>query len=101
MLSDSSRYQIVEGDALTVLSGIADQTYHAVITSPPYWGLRDYRGGREEIGQEECPDCLGWARDESCDECYVCRLLAVFAEVHRVLRDDGTLCGQAAAVAHA
>ena len=48
-----------------------------------------------EIGSERSPDCLGWARGENCAErdwqsaCHVCRMVLVFREVRRVLRDDG------------
>lgn len=45
----------------------------------------------EQLGQEARPDCLGWATGQPCGECYVCHLVAVFREVRRVLRDDGTL----------
>jgi len=52
---------------------------HACITSPPYWGLRDYKAGEDMIGLEPTP------------EAHIENLLAVFREVRRVLRDDGTL----------
>jgi len=52
--------------------------------------LRNY-GVAGQIGLERCPDCLGWAAGHPCGECYVCRLVAVFREVRRVLRKDGTL----------
>jgi DNA modification methylase len=51
---------------------------HTCVTSPPYFGLRDY-GHDGQIGLEDTPDA------------YVAELVAVFREVHRVLRDDGTL----------
>jgi DNA modification methylase len=44
-----------------------------------------------QLGSEEVPDCLGWATGVRCGECHVCRMTAVFREVRRVLRDDGTL----------
>jgi DNA modification methylase len=50
-----------------------------VVTSPPYFWLRAYNGGEAEIGSEATPDA------------YVARLVAVFREVWRVLRDDGTV----------
>lgn len=52
---------------------------HCVVTSPPYWGLRDYSGGSEELG-----------RESTVGE-YVDRLVAVFRGVKRVLRTDGTV----------
>ena len=69
-------YQI--GDCLEVLRTIPDQTFHCCVTSPPYWGLRDY-GHEGQIGLEET---LG---------AYVERMVEVFSEVRRTLRDDGTL----------
>ncbi|MBB3806373.1 DNA modification methylase [Xanthomonas arboricola] len=66
------------GDCLSILPTLADASVQTCITSPPYYGLRDY-GMAGQIGLEETPAA------------YVARLVAVFAEVHRVLRDDGTL----------
>ena len=69
--------RIVTGDALAALSGLPDQSVNCCVTSPPYWGLRDY-GVDGQIGLEETP------------EAYVARLVEVFREVRRVLKDDGT-----------
>jgi len=69
---------IVQGDALDVLRALPDESIACCVTSPPYWGLRDY-GVAGQIGLETTPDE------------YVARLVAVFTEVHRVLADDGTL----------
>lgn len=66
------------GDALEVLEGLPSGSVDCVVTSPPYYGLRDY-GVDGQIGLEETPDG------------YVSRLAGVFREVGRVLRDDGTL----------
>ncbi|MGB9792810.1 MAG: DNA-methyltransferase [Thermacetogeniaceae bacterium] len=63
---------------------------HCCVTSPPYWGLRDY-GVDGQLGLEPVPDCLGWATGHPCGECYVCHMVEVFREVRRVLRKDGTL----------
>jgi DNA modification methylase len=57
---------------------LADGSVHCVVTSPPYWGLRDY-GYESQIGNEKTP------------EEYVQRLTLAFREVARVLRHDGTL----------
>jgi DNA modification methylase len=57
---------------------LADGCVQCVVTSPPYWGLRDY-GIDRQIGLEQTPDA------------YVAELVAVFREVRRVLRDDGVL----------
>jgi DNA modification methylase len=69
---------IHNGDCRAVLKGMADESVHCVVTSPPYFGLRDY-GVDGQIGLETSPDA------------FVAELVAVFAEVRRVLRDDGTL----------
>lgn len=69
---------IHNGDCLAVLRTLPDESVHCCVTSPPYWGLRDY-GHEGQIGLEETP------------EAYVSRLVEVFREVRRVLRSDGTL----------
>ncbi len=70
-------FRIIEGDALEVLRTLPDESVHCCITSPPYWGLRDY-GVSGQIGLEPTP------------EAYVSSILAVFQEVRRILRSDGT-----------
>lgn len=78
------------GDSREVLRGLPERSVHSAVTSPPYFSLRDY-GVAGQIGLESSPDCLAWARSEpSCGECFVCVMREVFAEVWRVLRDDGT-----------
>lgn len=62
------------GDAFSVLKGLPSETYQTAITSPPYWGLRDY----DENGQIE-------GSRERFDD-YVERLVDVFSELRRVLR---------------
>jgi DNA modification methylase len=71
-------HSILQGDCLSVLRTLSDQSVHCCVTSPPYFGLRDY-GVAGQIGLEETPDE------------YVAKLVEVFREVRRVLRDDGTL----------
>jgi DNA modification methylase len=71
-------YCIHPGDCLASLRTMADQSVQCCITSPPYWGLRDY-GHDGQIGLEETP------------EAYVAQMVEVFREVRRVLKDDGTL----------
>uniref|UniRef100_A0A6M3L862 site-specific DNA-methyltransferase (cytosine-N(4)-specific) n=1 Tax=viral metagenome TaxID=1070528 RepID=A0A6M3L862_9ZZZZ len=66
------------GDVLDVLREQPDGAFNCCVTSPPYWGLRDY-GHDGQIGLEQTPDE------------YVARMVEVFAEVRRVLRADGTL----------
>lgn len=70
--------KIFIGDAMTILKTLPDQSVHCCVTSPPYWGLRDY-GVDGQIGLEATPDE------------YVVKMVAIFREVRRVLRDDGTL----------
>jgi len=66
------------GDALTRLREMGEGSVHCVVTSPPYFGLRDY-GVAGQLGLEATP------------ELYVERMVEVFREVRRVLRGDGTL----------
>ena len=66
------------GNAKDVLSTLSDESVDCCITSPPYFGLRNYES-REQIGLENSP------------EKYIQRLSEVFAEVRRVLKSDGTL----------
>ena len=70
--------KILNGDCREVLKTLPDCSVHCCVTSPPYFGLRDY-GCAGQIGLESTPDA------------YVAELVAVFREVRRVLRDDGTL----------
>lgn len=70
--------KILCGDALTELSKIPDKCVHTCVTSPPYFGLRDY-GHPDQLGQEATP------------ELYIQKLVEIFSQVKRVLRDDGTL----------
>jgi DNA modification methylase len=70
-------FELKNGDALEVLKTLPDSSVHCCVTSPPYWGLRDY-GHDGQIGLEATP------------EAYVARMVEVFREVRRVLRDDGT-----------
>lgn len=81
--------EVLQGDSLTVLKTLPDCSVHMVVTSPPYWALRDY-GVAGQLGLEPIHDCLGWATGARCGECYICHMVEVFREVRRVLRDDGT-----------
>lgn len=135
------KVQLYLGDVLEQLRTFPSKSVQMAVTSPPYWGLRDYgicscRKGRiqhetstlvgsqagtpehfgspdpdcpkclgtgkligmeRQLGSERVPDCLGWARGTNCAEqnwstgCHVCRMVLVFRELRRVLRDDGTL----------
>jgi len=69
---------IIVGDNRETLKTLPEKSVQCVVTSPPYWGLRDY-GHEEQLGLEPKPDD------------YVENLCQVFDEVWRVLADDGTL----------
>lgn len=68
---------VLQGDSLEVLKTLPDESVDCCVTSPPYYGLRDY-GVNGQIGLEETP------------EKYIERLVDVFREVKRVLKDEGT-----------
>jgi DNA modification methylase len=70
--------RLILGDCIDGLRSIKEKSVHTCVTSPPYFGLRDY-GVDGQIGLEDTP------------EAFVARLVEVFREVRRVLRDDGTL----------
>jgi DNA modification methylase len=121
-----SNYVVHIGDALDVLPTLDAGSVNCCVTSPPYWGLRDYGTAKWEGGDPECShvgtvsrtvsggdgkqytnegsnrvysgDCSCGARRidsqlglEPTPEEYVAKIVAVFREVRRVLRDDGTL----------
>lgn len=65
------------GDSVTLLKTFSDGFFDMCVTSPPYWGLRDY-GHDGQIGQEDTPDE------------FIATLVRVFRKVRRVLKDDGT-----------
>jgi len=73
-----SQIDLLHGDCREVLRTLLSGSVHCVVTSPPYFGLRDY-GVEGQIGLEQHPDE------------YVAQLVDVFREVRRVLRNDGTL----------
>ncbi len=78
MTNSNQPWQLLEGDCLKVLATLPAESVQTCITSPPYWGLRDY-GSEGQLGLEAMP------------EAYVANMVAVFREVRRVLRYDGTL----------
>tara|TARA_Y100000310_G_C20515110_1_gene730803 strand:+ start:103 stop:1008 length:906 start_codon:yes stop_codon:yes gene_type:complete len=69
---------IIYGDCRNKLKELGSESVQMCVTSPPYWGLRDY-GHNDQIGLEETP------------EEYTDNLVEVFSQVKRVLKDDGTL----------
>lgn len=70
--------KLIIGDCREKLKDLPPDSVHCCVTSPPYFGLRDY-GVDGQIGLEKTPDA------------FVAELVAVFREVKRVLRDDGSL----------
>jgi DNA modification methylase len=73
-----TNYELRHGDALQLLTQMPSELIQCCVTSPPYWGLRDY-GVEGQLGCEKTPDE------------YVAKLVAIFSEIRRVLRKDGTL----------
>lgn len=71
------KHIILPGDCQQVLSRLPANFIHCCVTSPPYYGLRDY-GVSGQVGLEQSP------------EEYLEKMVAIFGEVRRVLRDDGT-----------
>jgi DNA modification methylase len=69
---------IYHGDAWEVLRQLEDESINCCVTSPPYWGLRDY-GIDGQLGLEKTP------------EEYVANLVSIFTQLQRVLKNDGTL----------
>lgn len=68
----------LQGDCRNILPTLPEKSFNCCVTSPPYYALRDY-GVAGQIGLEQSP------------QQYVDQIVSVFMEVHRVLRDDGTL----------
>jgi DNA modification methylase len=68
---------LLQGDALEQLQTLESKSVQCCVTSPPYWGLRDY-GATSQLGLEPTL------------EAYIANMVAVFRQVSRVLRDDGT-----------
>lgn len=70
---------VLQGDCRAILPNLSAESVQCVVTSPPYWGLRDYGGNADQIGLERT----------SAE--YVESLVEVFREVRRVLKPDGVL----------
>jgi DNA modification methylase len=70
--------KILNGDCIEMMRTLPEKSINCCVTSPPYYGLRDY-GHEGQIGLEETPDA------------FVKKLVEVFREVKRILKDDGTL----------
>jgi DNA modification methylase len=94
--------QIIQGNTIEVMSSLPEKFFHCCVTSPPYWGLRDYGlppTDWPEVTYEPMPGlptitvppwtgCLGL---EPTPDMFIAHMVLVFREVRRVLRDDGTL----------
>ena len=78
VIEGRARYALLHGDARNELSTVRSSVAQVCVTSPPYYGMRDY-GVAGQIGHEETP------------EEYVGEITKTMREVHRVLRGDGTL----------
>lgn len=92
--------KIYKGCSYSVLRTFPDKSVHCIATSPPYWGLRDYKvektlwpavtytlfGFEINVPEQEC--CLGLEKDLFA---FIGHLLLIFRECRRVLRDDGTM----------
>lgn len=78
MSTENLPYRIILGDCIDGMQTLPNQSVQTVVTSPPYYGLRDY-GMDGQIGLEQTPDA------------YVEKMVSVFGEVKRILRDDGTV----------
>jgi site-specific DNA-methyltransferase (adenine-specific)/site-specific DNA-methyltransferase (cytosine-N4-specific) len=76
--TDRNLCEVLVGDAIDVLGGFPNGLFRTIVTSPPYWGLRDY-GIKGQIGAEMDVNT------------YISNLVAVFREARRTLADDGTL----------
>jgi len=126
-LTSSFQDKILHGDSLEILAKIPDGIFNMCVTSPPYWGLRDYGTAKWEGGDPNCNHSLPMDAPNSkkmtegqktshagrfanlpCKKCgairidkqlgiektpeeYVLKLVTVFREVKRVLKNDGTL----------
>jgi DNA modification methylase len=94
--------QVIQGDCLNILSQLPEQVFNCCVTSPPYFGLRDYdvsaydwpkinyqpMPGLSDVSVSAWHGCLG---QESTPEMFTAHLVHVFRQVWRVLKDDGTL----------
>jgi DNA modification methylase len=78
MIQTGDHWTILQADVFDGLRSIEGGSVHCVVTSPPYWGLRDY-GYEGQIGLEDTP------------EQFVAKMVGVCREIRRVLRDDGVM----------
>jgi DNA modification methylase len=85
---------ILHGDALKRLKDLADESVDCIISSPPYFAVRDYQIDGQ-LGLEQVFDCtpfiLRGERQGFCGECYLCKMVEICKELHRVLKKTGTM----------
>lgn len=86
VLTGARAWHVEQGDVLSVLRSISSGSIHCVVTSPPYFAVRDYQLPPSTWG-DGWSGCLGL---EPTPQQFVAHLVEVFAEVRRVLRSDGT-----------
>ena len=82
-----NRWEIRQGHVLDELRRMESESVHCIVTSPPYWGLRDY-GLPPQTWADGWSGSLGL---EPTIDMYVEHMVEVFRQTHRVLRPDGTL----------
>ena len=70
---------LLTGNCLELINEIDNDIIQTIVTSPPYWGLRDYEGEEKQLGQEDSP------------EEYVTNMVAFFRLCKRTLKDDCTV----------
>ncbi len=98
VLSNEAEACFLLGDCVARMGELPAGSVHAVITSPPYWNLIDYKH-EDQLGHEKqlcCPAVLMSLEDRAkygmvlCGQCFVCHLILVCRGVRRVLREDGS-----------
>ena len=94
-------WRVVQGDVRKVLARIPDGSVHMIVTSPPYWGLRDYKlpkqvwGGsakcKHRFAGERCKKCNAWRGSYGLEpqlQMYIRHTVLIVREMRRVLRSD-------------
>ena len=87
-LYDESGIQLFQGHAIEVLRELSDESMQCVVTSPPYYRLRDYKI-QAQVWDEEPGSWRGSLGLEPTPDLYIAHLVTIFREVRRVLRSDG------------
>jgi len=83
--------RLLGGHVLDMLRDLPDESVHMVVTSPPYWSLRDYKTRECTFGVGQVNEWTGHLGLEPDPEMYVEHLVEIFREVRRVLRRDGSM----------